>query len=243
MKTISHRPRVIVSATCFADADAAIKTATRLAQAIGGEVLGILVEDEAISRFAELPFAKVLAFPVAAHQPDMPQVNSRAMRIAFQRDAGDFRSILAKTARDASVDWKFESKRGQIVSIMNASARKGDFVLLGYQQARQFSGEILYISYTETMDTRLVEIGKTLASDLHVSLHTVNVIASREPEENGPIVAQKPGLTHNNFDQDELMSYLQKASPSLVLFSMPMNDDFNIRFLQDVARCSIMLSV
>ena len=169
MKTISHRPRVVVSATCFADADAAIKIATRLAQTIGGEVLGILVEDESISRFAELPFAKVLAFPAGSHQPDMPQVNSRAMQIAFQRDAGDFRRILAKTARDSSVDWQFESKRGKIVSIMSSTARKGDLVLLGYQQARRFSGEILYVSYTDTMDTRLLEIGKMLASDLHVS--------------------------------------------------------------------------
>ncbi len=247
MNTPNRRRRVIVSATCFADADAAIKIAARLARKIQGDVLGLLIEDEAISRYAELPFAKTLAFQPATQQP----VTSRAMRIAFERDAQRFKTILAKAARNASIEWSFESKRGKTIPLLHSTASKGDFILLGYQQMRASQGEIICLIDAGGNDASLLNIGKTLAQEMNIPLHQITLInhGKETPDKSSgrqlahAHLISDQSTTISTLNRDELLEYLRKSSPTAVFATAHIDNGDYLSTIQEAARCSVVLSI
>lgn len=251
MNTLTRRRRVIISATCFADADAAIAIATRLAQKIEGDVLGLLVEDETILRYAQLPFAKAMVFHSGTRQPVISQVTTRSMNEAFQRDARFFQSILAKAANEASLDWTFESKRGSLISLLHSVATKGDFILLGYQQTRPARGEIICIGFADKKDELLLELGQRLARDMNVPLHTIalkalqneNVTETANMQAPEQSKGEHPSSPVSGIGRGDLLEYLRKASPTAVLISTDIEQDTDLAAIRDAARCPVVLSV
>ena len=107
MNSIDQQNRIIISATCFADAGASMGIAAVIAQIVKSDLLGLLVEEESILRFADLPSASVVALESRTQQ----RVTPSAMDKAYQRDAIAFKIILAKVAKDASINWSFQQTR------------------------------------------------------------------------------------------------------------------------------------
>ena len=188
--------RVIIGATCFADADAAIAMAASLAKMVEGEILGLLVEDDSILSYADLPFAKTLTFQQGTLQP----VTRKTMDSAFLRDARVFERRLANAASQTAVNWSFEHKRGQMMPLLQSAASAGDFIFLGYQQTGIVRGEIIFIDFVGDDASDLLDLSKAIASEMGLGLHTVSL-------SNHEKLNPKTGV----------LDYLRKISPAAVI--------------------------
>jgi hypothetical protein len=241
VSTVRGQSRVIISATCFADADAAIAMATILARKVKGNLLGLLVEDESILRYADLPFAKVIAF-----QPGTPQpVTSKTMAAAFQRDAKVFKAILEKTATDASVNWSFESKRGRMMPLLHSVASKGDFILLGHQRSPISSGEIIYLNYADAEKSDFQELAIQVAREMDIPIQVISPLG----EDNstvGTFRNTKEGGSEATFSarrEDQLLDYLGNKSLRAVFVAAAPDQELDIHNILEAARCPVVYLV
>jgi len=215
------RRRVIIGATCFADADTAISMAANLAKIVEAEILGLLVEDESILTYADLPFAKTLTYQRGAVQP----VTRKAMDSAFQRDARTFERRLASAADQTEVNWSFEHKRGQMMSLIQSEASAGDFIFLGYQQTGIARGEIVFIDFIGNDDAlHLLDLSKIIANEMKLGLQTIN-------------------LTNNEkLDQETgVLDYLRKTSPAAVIVAIDNQHNLDLLDILETARCPVIL--
>lgn len=230
MNSGKSQSKVIISATCFADADAAIKMATKLAKKINRDLHGLLIEDESILRYADLPFAKVIAF-----QSGMPQqVTPEAMASAFRSDAKLFKTILAKTAVKASVNWSFESKRGQMMPLLHSITSKGDLILFGYQQSQMLSGRILYLNFSNTDNSEYRELASQIASEMNMPFEFISFRNSLKPDANSTTTVE---------NEDQVLELLHKTNLRAVFVAADDEHNFDINKFLEAARCPIIYLV
>ncbi len=233
MTTGKRQSRVIISATCFADADAAIAMATNLAQKVKGDLLGLLVEEESILRHADLPFSKVVAFQSGTPQ----QVTAKAMAAAFRSDARIFKTNLAKTAMDASLNWSFESRRGRMMSLVHSVAAKGDLVLLGHQQAPVLNSEIVYLNFAGGGEGNFEELANRIAVEMEIPLQVISPVKTgdrQSPETDGTITARH---------LDQVLEFLRSKSLKAVFVAMRPEQDLDIHKILEAARCPVVYLV
>lgn len=218
-----HR-RIIVGATCFADADAAIEMAANLARMVKGEVLGLLVEDDSILDYADLPFAKILTFQHGKVQP----VTRKTMDSAFQRDARNFERRLANAAEQIAVKWSFERKRGQMMPLLHSAASAGDFIFLGYKKTGLPRGEIVYIDFVGKASDPVLDLSKAISGEMRLGLKTIN-LSEIESQNNGNIT--------------NTLNYLRKTSPTAVIVVTDNRHNLDLLDILETARCPVILSV
>ncbi len=231
-----HCNRVIIGATCFADADGAIAMAAILARKLEGEILGLLIEDDAILRIAYLPSAKTLAFKGGSVQSITPE----AMESAFQRDAKDFQRRLTRAAGQMAVNWSFERKRGQMMSLLQSVASTGDVVFLGHQRTSFSKGEIIFIDDTHGEKTHLLDMGMEISREMDLSLQRINLSKSDEP-----LTKPETGLlsTVSVSSKDEMLEYLHKTNPSAVFVALKTGHNFDLHEILEAARCPVILAI
>jgi hypothetical protein len=230
LNTGKRQSKVIISATCFADADAAIVMAISLAQKVKGDLFGLLVEDESILRYADLPFAKVVAFQSGTPQ----QVTPEAMASAFRSDARTFKAILAKSAMDASINWSFESKRGQMMSLLHSMASKGDLILLGHQQSPMLSGEIIYLDYSDANDSNFRKLANQIADEMNVPFQVIS---------SGNTQASAGEYITTHHSEDQVLELLHNKSLNAVFIAASEKEDPDIYKILEAARCPIIYLV
>lgn len=218
-----HR-RIIVGATCFADADAAIEMAANLAHMVKGEVLGLLVEDDSILHYADLPFAKTLTFQHGKAQP----VTRKTMDSAFQRDARNFERRLASAADQIAVKWSFERKRGQMMPLLHSAANAGDFIFLGYKKTGLPRGEIVFIDFVDKDATPELDLSKAIAAEMRLGLKTINLSQAKN-QNNGSVAIA--------------LNYLRKTSPTAVIVVTDNKHNLDLLDILETARCPVILSV
>ncbi|MCP4181997.1 MAG: hypothetical protein GY761_01555 [Hyphomicrobiales bacterium] len=241
MNTGKHQSKVIISATCFADADAAIAMATSLAQKVKGVVHGLLVEDESILRHANLPLAKAVAF-----QSGIPRrVTPKAMASAFRRDARMFKTILAKTANEASINWSFESKPGQLMPLLHSVSSKGDLVLLGHQRTPMTSDEIVYLNYGDSGDGSFLELANQVAREMNVPFQVISFMKSESKTSFSSGTGSASGrdniTTHHSVNQ--VLELLYKKSLKAAFIVVGEDNNLDIYEILEAARCPIVYLV
>jgi hypothetical protein len=241
LNTGKRQSRVIISATCFADADAAIVLAISLAQKVKGDLYGLLVEDESILRYADLPFAKVIAFQSGTPQ----QVTPEAMASAFRSDARIFKAILAKSAMDASINWSFESKRGRMMPLLHSVASKGDLILLGHQQSPMLNGEIVYLDYSDADDSNFRKLANQIAREMNVPLQVISSIKceNKTSFSSGNRQASGRENTTTYHSEDQVLELLHNKSLKAAFIAVSEKNDLDIYKILEAARCPIIYLV
>ena len=230
MNTGKRQSRVIISATCFADADGAIAMATILAQKLNSDVYGLLVEDEAILQYANQPVANAVAFQSGIRQ----QVTPEAMAFAFRSDARIFKAILAKAAREASINWSFESKRGRLMPLLHSLSSKGDMVLLGYQRTPMISDEIIFLNYGNSGDSNFLELANQIAQESKVPFQAIS---------SGKMQASERDNATINHSEDQVLELLHSKSLRAVFVAVSAEQDFDADKILEAARCPIIYLV
>jgi len=230
------RKRVIVGATCFADADAAIEMAAKLARKVEADVLGLLVEDDAIVRYARSPSAKTLTFQRGSRQHVTPKTMGRA----FQRDARVFEHRLSSAARQAAVRWSFERQRGHIIPLLHSVAVAGDFIFLGYQKTPLARGQIVFIDHGGKGEGQLFNLSKEIAQEMGLALQTIHLSKSEKPPSRADSDLFSMAL---NASEQEMLDYLRTASPTAVIVAISPQHHFDLDEMLKAARCSVILAV
>lgn len=118
--------RMLLALEASAHELAHVEAAARLAAQAEAELSGLLVEDEALRRLAELPVARVHGrHAPAGHAIDAPGME-RALR-AFSERA---RAAIERSAERAGVRWSFQVVRGQLHTQVVAAAAPADLVVV-----------------------------------------------------------------------------------------------------------------
>ncbi|TCM77337.1 hypothetical protein [Rhodovulum steppense] len=118
--------RVILSATCLAEAEAALPLATGLAAEAGAALAGVLIEDAdnialalaGAARFVD-PAGRMLA-----------GLDPARMGAAYARDAARFERLLARAATAAALSWSFRHTQGRLAEALAGIAAPGDLLVL-----------------------------------------------------------------------------------------------------------------
>jgi len=244
MNISNRRPSIVVAATCFADANPAIKIAIALAQRMNGDVKMMLVEDEAISRAASLPFAKSL-YPTGVTSTT---VTSQDMTAAYHRDANLIERRLAAATYQTSVSWTFERQSGRTRSLLEQLESLGDLVLVGHSRSQEEAREIVMFDGDAARRKSLVKLGMDIAGRTNSFLK----IFTPAPAQNimaklGDRASTQPNATesliiHSQTNAaDHFLTYIAKSRPSAVLIGR--EDAINLKpeKLANLARCPVII--
>lgn len=107
---------------CFAPgAGAGPGAIARLARDLQAELLGLFIQDEALLRFAALPFAAEVGFPSATRRALDPAALERALRA----QAASLERTIAAVLDPAALAWTFRVARASPADAVEAALAEG----------------------------------------------------------------------------------------------------------------------
>jgi len=140
--TAGHaRRRVVLGATCFADAEGGLHIAVELARSAGAELRGLLVREEASLAAVRVFRARTISFtgePAA-------EVTETALLRAYRADARRFAERLVGAARLARVAAEFQATEGRLWDAVQQAAGPGGVTVFGYRRAVGDSGAVVLV--------------------------------------------------------------------------------------------------
>ncbi len=239
--------RIILGATCFADASAAIRIAISLAGQTGRRIEAYLVEEEAILHYSSLPTVTAISAGGASSEP----VTADAMREAYRHDARVYERALSDAARAAALEWSFTTERGELAATLQGSAGAGDFLLFGYQKLQRNAEGIVIVDRLARPDRQLHELGQAIAGEMGQPLYLVSIAGNGEPGEAGsaalPADVDKGSATTVIEDGSSghagLLRHLSGMGPVGVVVSPDLASRVGVSELLDAARCPLIVPV
>ncbi|MCB2093011.1 MAG: hypothetical protein KDE11_01260 [Rhodobacteraceae bacterium] len=135
------RHRVVLGATCYADAEGGLTVAIELARHAGAELHGLLVQDEASLSAVRVMRARVLSF---SGEP-AAEVSEQALLSAYRADARRFAERLRGAARMARLRAEFRAVEGRLWDVVQQAAGPGGVVVFGYRRAVGDSGAVVLV--------------------------------------------------------------------------------------------------
>lgn len=236
--------RIVIGATCYADATSVIDIGCFLAESIQAEIQAILIEEDAVHYLSALPRTRVT--PVGGTtQPVTPE----AMIEAFRRDAAAYEKAVRERAAKRALRWSFEMRRGEFPVVLSGDLSAGDLIVFGYQALRNESGEILVVDYANDMDVSLVELAANVARERQLPLHVVLVRKSPDAailvSEHSRSRMQRLATNLTIMDQHDnlgaLMQMIRRGRVATVMISATLAGDIGINQLLDAARCPVII--
>jgi hypothetical protein len=121
----SERPRILVGLGARRDAQGAVETAVKLAEAIRLELTCLLVEEANLINLAGLPFARAFgAGGLAA------ELTSADLQLHFERLAKSLTATLTERCARAQISWRILRPQGDVLGELTVTVRPGDIVVL-----------------------------------------------------------------------------------------------------------------
>lgn len=206
--------RVILCATCYLDAEAAMNLATELAHQIGAELQGVMVRDrDSLAASGGRVSAVVSYSGVRA-----TRVTMEDMLNAFRADARRFRDQFLRQAQDAMLSAAFQEAEGRLTEVVQSTARSGDLVVLGVKPLTQGGHDLVVV--LEEGGT-VPEFAKGLAHKLNK--HLVAMSLSQQ-------------------EQSDPLDRLDRMSPAAVILADANSDLPSLTRIIDAARCPVIVS-
>lgn len=238
----SHR--IVLGATCYADASSVIEIGCYLAESTKGELQAILIEQDAVYDLSALPSARVT--PVGgASRPVTPE----AMIEAFRRDAAAYEKAIRERAAERAIRWSFEKRRGEFPVVLNHDLSTGDLIVFGYQAMRRGMGELLVVDYANDMDVSLVELASNVAQEMRRDLHIVLLRKSPEAaikvSEHSRSRMERLATNLTIMDKDDnvetLLATIRHGRVATIMISAELARDIGMGRLLDAARCPVIV--
>ncbi|MDI3338084.1 hypothetical protein QKW60_16875 [Defluviimonas aestuarii] len=238
-ETASPHARVILSATCYADAEAALHLAVLLARTAGAGLHGILVSDETILSAAAHPHARAVSFSGQA----VTQVTVETMHAAFRADARLFQKRLTEAAQKAVLETSFSAIRGRMMAVLARSAEARDIIVIGFRRSIK-DGDALVLVLGDR------DAGHDqLAFALQLSALTrKRLIVFATPRREGEVVAilaRQRGNLHEYrpyLGTANLLRELERMSPAAVIIATGQEEVPPVGALINAARCPVVLT-
>lgn len=162
------RARVVLGATCYAEARSALTVGLRIASRFDGELRGLLIEEEAVLAVARRPGARIIT-PGGRR---ISGIGAESMAAAFLRDAERFERELAAAAGALPLRWSFARRAGRMAAILSEAMSAADFLILGGAPLGPEPGGVVYLAGPHT-DPELEDIAADLAGELHRPLRVI----------------------------------------------------------------------
>jgi len=217
--------RVLVLAGSYADAEAAIPLAVRLASLSRAEITGVLAED---------PAALDLPGPaIATLAGGLVEITAERMLAAFRADARAFEARLGRAATQASLGWRFVHERGALHEVLWRLARRDDVMLVGYRRPLRLRGPVVALSEG---GGGAVALAPALARAMRLPLLTLSV---GDPQEHAA------GSTQVSVpDMAAALRMLDTLAPTVLVLDGGASARATgpaLRALIETARCPILL--
>jgi len=135
------RVRVVLGATCYADAEGALGIAVELARHAGADLCGLLVAEEASLTAVRTFRARVVSFsgePAAG-------ITETAFLQAYRADARRFAERLSGAARAARLTAEFRATEGRLWDAVQQAAGPGGVAVFGFRRAVRDSGSVVLV--------------------------------------------------------------------------------------------------
>jgi hypothetical protein len=216
MSKVKNSGRVIISATCFADASSAIELATFLAKKLKLEIKAYFIEDESAFGATNLPFARATSITGGSSK-----VTHAEMRDAYLRDAKTYEIALSNAARTAALNWSFEQMKGHPETLLVDARAKGDLILFGFQKLQKQKGVIGVIQESELPNSELTKLGASLSRTLGLPLKTVTVPVCNPTE--------------------DVLNFLQDNSLTAIIMSHKTALSLGISTVLEAGRCPVIV--
>lgn len=240
------RTRIVVAATCFADADPAIRIAVSLARRLDGDIRALLIEDEAVLRSAALPFARALQGPERSSRPVTPD----DMQSAYLRDARRIEGSLEVATRQSAVRWSFERRPGRARALLDQAAGSCDLVLLGHHQRRAGIGEIVLLDTSHPPREDLVKLGIELAREtgsilrLFTDVLVLDSLAGETDETPRRFLSGRSLLVQERAaDKERFLAHIARSRPYAVLMGRADALELGAETVAEIARCPVMVDL
>lgn len=232
--------RVILSATCYADAEAALHLAVLLARQVGAGLHGLLVSDEAILEAARHPHARAVSFSGQA----VSQVTVETMRAAFRADARLFEKRLVQAARDAVLDTGFSAIGGRLMAVLAQITGARDIVVVGFRRALREGDALILVLGDRNPDSGQLSLALHLAAAAHKRL--VVFATPRWEEEIVAAFRRDSGVRHNEYrpylGTGNLLRELERMSPAALIIATGQDEALPVTALINAARCPVILT-
>lgn len=200
--------RVVLGATCFADAESSLEIALGIAVETGGELHGLLIEEETILVFSGNPAARTIS----------PRGETRGspglgrMQAAFRQDASRFEESLSRAAADRAVRWRFSHRPGRLTAVLSEETSAGDLVLLSGEPLQREPGEIVLLA-GNGWDGALFAVAAGLARTYHSRLRILRPAQAAPVPRDLPV----PVLVEDLSGPGELAARLSRLGASSLL--------------------------
>lgn len=119
--------RIVVTLDASACGRAALETAAELAAELQAELQGLFVEDIALLRLANLPFAHEVLLASASPR----QLETSHIQNALRSDAARVRQAVTCAADQRHLRWSFQVLQGDAVRISRTAAGQAELLILG----------------------------------------------------------------------------------------------------------------
>lgn len=236
--------RIVIGATCYADATSAIEIGCFLAQSTNGELRAVLIEEEAVFDLSARPSARVV--PVGGlSRPVTPE----EMFEAFRRDAAAYEKAIREGAAKRALRWSFEKRRGAFPVEMDNDLTTGDLIIFGRQVLRRGLGEVLVVDYANDLDVSLVEMAANVAREMRLPLHVVllrhapdaAILVSDHARSRMQRLASNVTILEDDDTFGALPAAIRRGPAATLMISAALARDIGIGRLLDAARCPVIL--
>ncbi|MDU8925759.1 hypothetical protein RXV86_00015 [Alisedimentitalea sp. MJ-SS2] len=221
---------MLIGAGCFADAQAALQLAERIAGILAGDLGGLLVEETIVTEVVDLPGQRVVTSSGTLVVAPSPQ----QVRTLIESDARAFRDTLSGLAQSKACKWSFERRHGDLIGGGCAAAVGWDILLLGHRGTHRQDGKVVLIAPPTVAQQSAVELAKDLAEALHVDLIVVSLGAVETA------VQQREPFA----SEADLLAHINRTNASAVVLDLaagPLHTHDQLRHLLAVARCPVLV--
>ena len=221
--------RVVLGATCYADAESTLILASELARQLRAELHGLLVRDEAIFSAA----GHLKAYAVSYSGQPGAAVTADAMLRAFEADARRFEHQLLTIGRRAAIGTGFSASEGRLAEALQRSAERGDLAIFGFRREVRDSGSVVLILGAGRQPPAFAE---PLAAGLGKRLVVLSEAGS------GADSARPAAESRQFLGPDELLRQLDALSPAAVIVAADSAALPAPTRLLDAARCPVVFT-
>ena len=234
------RTRVVLGATCYADAAASLQVALVLAQQISGDLLGCFCADDAIIASVSYPNARAVSYSGRR----FPSVSAQSMRAALHADARKFEEHLISEARRASLRAAFTRARGPLSDVLQQAPGAGDLVVFGFRRGLDGGDSIAVLCGEGRPDPQALALGAALSRRFGKTLSIFTT-----PAFHGDIADHLSELHVPRYDLqpytgiDAARARLDRMSLAALVVGVELPDVAAALRLMDAARCPVVVPI
>ena len=212
--------KIVLGATCFADAKVAIDIVEKLARTLQMQIRAYLLKDDAALYASALPFARAIS-PSGVSL----EVSDAKMQQAYFADIGFYERALKSLAEQSKISWTLEERKGDLDGIMEAATSHEAIALFGFNQLQKPRNGIVVLAGEDQDISNFKSLAVTLSSEMNASIEVLRV----ETNEN------------NRSNMIDLLHKLQTKSPALLIATSEIIRITGINALLDASRCPLIV--